>query len=163
MIIIGIAGLDNLSEVLRSSHESSLRMFNETRLKRLTQGEVKRIVNRCLNKANEINEEQTSIDEEGMETLLQFSEGYPHFIQQLGYCAFEQDTDNHISGLDVAQGAVGERGAIEQIESKYYRDDFYNRIQKDSYRQVLRIMADSLDSWVQKKKFALNSMVRILL
>jgi hypothetical protein len=39
---------------------------------------------------------------------------------------------------------------MEQIGDRYYRDNFYNKIQQESYRQVLRIMADHLDSWVSK-------------
>jgi hypothetical protein len=48
-------------------------------------------------------------------------------------------------------GAVGESGAINSIGNRYYRNDFYNKIQKDSYRQVLRIMAEHLDEWVDKE------------
>ena len=32
-------------------------------------------------------------------------------------------------------------GALDLIGDRYYRDAFYNRISKESYRQVLRIMA----------------------
>ena len=38
-----------------------------------------------------------------------------------------------------------------KIGDRYYRDDYYNKIQKDSYRQVLRIMADSWNQWVSKQ------------
>jgi hypothetical protein len=46
--------------------------------------------------------------------------------------------------------ALGKRGGLEIIGDRYYRNDFYNKIQKDSYRQVLRIMADKHDGWVTK-------------
>jgi hypothetical protein len=39
---------------------------------------------------------------------------------------------------------------MELIGDRYYRDDFYNKIQKDSYRQVLRIMAEKLDAWISR-------------
>jgi hypothetical protein len=55
-------------------------------------------------------------------------------------------------GMDVLLGAFGSRGALDVIGDRYYRDDFYNRIQKESYRQVLRIMADKLDGWVTKQE-----------
>lgn len=41
---------------------------------------------------------------------------------------------------------------MELIGDRYYRDNFYNKIKKESYRQVLRIMADNLDDWVTKKE-----------
>lgn len=150
--MLGIAGLDNLREVLHSSHESSLRLFDELRLDRLDPKDVNAVVDACLRKANKTNVEQTSITDDGRALLVALSEGYPHFIQQLGYCAFEKDDDRSIDSADVRDGAVGPRGAIERIGDRYYRDDFYNKIQKDSYRQVLRIMSDHLDRWITKKE-----------
>ena len=41
---------------------------------------------------------------------------------------------------------------MELIGDRYYRDSYYTKIQKESYRQVLRIMADKLDDWVTKKE-----------
>jgi hypothetical protein len=78
------------------------------------------------------------------------AEGYPHFIQQFGYSAFAADADNTIDEQDVNRGAFAKRGALEAIGDRYYRNDFYNKIQKDSYRQVLRIMARKGDNWVTK-------------
>jgi hypothetical protein len=93
---------------------------------------------------------QTSIDPEAREFLIASAEGYPHFIQQFGYCAFAKDSDGVIDKADAAAGAFGKRGALELIGDRYYRDDFYNKIQQAAYRQVLRIMADSLDGWISK-------------
>lgn len=62
------------------------------------------------------------------------------------------DQDDIIDRDDVIKGAFGKAGALELIGDRYYRDDFYNKIQKDSYRQVLRIMGDNLDGWVTKKE-----------
>lgn len=73
---------------------------------------------------------------------MHLSEGYPHFIQQFAHSVFAADTDNVIDAHDVVSGVLGRRGAMELIGDRYYRDSYYNKIQKDSYRQVLRIMAD---------------------
>ena len=53
---------------------------------------------------------------------------------------------------DVSGGALGPMGAMEKIGDRYYRDNFYNKIQKDSYRQVLRIMADKENTWISKEE-----------
>jgi hypothetical protein len=82
--------------------------------------------------------------------LINLSEGYPHFIQQFGSSAFAADVDGLIDEEDVWSGALSERGALELIGDRYYRDDFYRRIQQDSYREVLQVMSDHLDSWVSK-------------
>ena len=68
-------------------------------------------------------------------------------------------------------GAIGDGGAIELIGNRYYRDNFYNKIQKDSYRQVLRIMAGRLGEWISKteirvlfkgRDFILNNAIKAL-
>lgn len=150
-LMVGLAGLPGLREVLRTSHASSLRLFDEIVLSRLSGPEVGGVIDRCLKKANETNADQTTIEDEARGYLIRLSEGFPHFVQEFGYCAFETDSDNVIDTDDVAEGAFGERGAMVLIGDRYYRDDFYNRIQNDSYRQVLRIMADQLDGWISKQ------------
>jgi len=151
-LMIGLAGLNNLREVLRQSHPSSLRIFDEVQLGRLFRDEVSQVIDRCLTEANKTNKTKTEINEEGREALITLSEGYPHFIQQFGFCAFAVDSDGTITRDDVYAGAFGPRGALERIGDGYYRDNFYNKIQKDSYRQVLRIMAQNLDSWTSRKE-----------
>jgi hypothetical protein len=44
------------------------------------------------------------------------------------------------------------RGALDLIGNRYYQNDFSNQIQQDSYRQVLRIMAEYLDGSVSRTK-----------
>src|SRR5262249_8146472 len=82
--------------------------------------------------------------------LVRLSEGYPHFIQQFGFSAFEADTDHVIEITDVMNGAFGEHGALHQIGERYYRDDYYNKVQQESYRQGLTINHHKLDDWVTK-------------
>jgi len=151
-VMVGLVGLNQLRDVLRESHPSSLRMFDDIQLGRLTDEEVNRVIDSCLQKANLDNQVPTSIDEEARDLLVALSEGYPHFIQQFGYSAFMADQDDTIDRQDVINGAFGGGGALELIGDRYYRNDFYNKIQKESYRQVLRIMADNLDGWVTKKE-----------
>lgn len=151
-MMVGLAGLTELRDVLSASHQSSLRLFEEVELARLSNEEVDCVISICLKKANEINEDQTSIENEARQSLITYSEGYPHFIQQFGYSAFSTDQDGIISNKDVNQGSFGAGGALEAIGNRYYRDDFYRKIKKDSYRQVLRIMAKNLDNWVSKSE-----------
>jgi len=149
-VMIGLAGLPELRQVLLDSHPSSLRLFEELPLGRLSDGEVRSVINLCIERANRDNTEKTTITEDGEKLLVNLSEGYPHFIQQFGYCAFAADTDGTITDTDVLGSALGKRGGLEIIGDRYYRNDFYNKIQKDSYRQVLRIMADKDDGWISK-------------
>ncbi len=151
-LMVGLAGLPNLMKVLHSSHPSSLRLFDNLRIGRLTCEEVSIVIDFALERAEETNGVKCDISEEARGQLVALSEGYPHFIQQFGFSAFESDDDDNIDVDDVEAGSWGEFGAMEAIGDRYYRDDFYNKIQKDSYRQVLRIMADNLDGWVNRSE-----------
>jgi AAA+ ATPase superfamily predicted ATPase len=151
-VMIGLAGLPDLRNILLSSHESSLRVFDEMLLDRLSKAETNQVIGICLEKAGKDNETPTTITDEGRDFLINFSEGYPHFIQQFGYSAFDNDKDNKIDEDDVIGGALGEHGALELIGARYYRDSFYNKIQKESYRQILRIMANNLSDWITKSE-----------
>ena len=150
-LMIGLAGMPGLRDVLRESHASSLRLFDELPVGTLSNREVSWVIDRALSEANNENEEHTTIDADARSALIGFAEGYPHFIQQFGYSAFASDTDLVIDKEDVHRGAVGEQGAMEKIGDRYYRNDFYNKIQKSSYRQVLRIMAENGNRWVSKR------------
>jgi hypothetical protein len=151
-VAFGIAGLPELRNVLAASHPSSLRLFEELVLGRLSISESQRVIDMGLERANQLNEAQTAITADARHHLAYYSEGYPHFIQQFAFSAFATDSDNLIDVDDVMAGGFGTRGALELIGDRYYRDSYYTKIQKESYRQVLRIMADKLDGWVTKKE-----------
>lgn len=149
-LMVGIAGLPNTKQVLSNSHPSSIRIFDELVLDRLEESDIKYVINRVLEQSKEINGFETKISERAEKLLINLSEGFPHFIHQYGYCAFDLSDGKKITEKNVIDGAFGNNGAIEKIGDKYYRDDYYNKIKKDSYRQVLVIMAEKLDSWVSR-------------
>lgn len=149
-LMVGISGLPKTKNILVESHPSSLRIFEDLYLDRLEESDIKYVINRVLQHSNEINKFETKINEKAIKLLVKLSEGFPHFIHQYGYCAFELSDGKEITEENINEGAFGENGAIEKIGDKYYRDDYYNKIKVDSYRQVLSIMATKLDSWVSR-------------
>ena len=149
-LMIGIAGLLPTKQILSDSHPSSLRIFEELSLDRLNDDDIKYVVKRVLSHGKEINGHEIIIEDKALSLLVRLSEGFPHFIHQYGYCAFDLSNGKTITEGNVVNGAFGDDGAIEKIGDKYYRDDYYNKIKVDSYRQVLTIMAEKLDSWVSR-------------
>jgi hypothetical protein len=148
-----LAGLPDLRTCLTTSHPSSLRLFEELELERLAPEGAKWVIGRGLELAKELNGGTVvTATDEAQDFLVSLSEGFPHFLQQFCYSAFAQDTDNIIDRNDVGTSAFGKYGAMELIGNRYYRHDFYQRIKEESYRQVLRIMADHLDEWVTKEQ-----------
>jgi Cdc6-like AAA superfamily ATPase len=150
-LMVGVSGLPKTKQILIESHPSSIRIFEELNLDRLTDEDIKYVIKRVLDHSQELNGTRTEIEQQAEINLVRLSEGFPHFIHQYGYCAFDLSDGILITDDNIQKGAFGNNGAIEKIGDKYYRDDFYNKIKVDSYRQVLIIMAEKLDDWVTKK------------
>ena len=106
-VCLGVAGVSSVLDTLRQSHESALRLFSSFHLKPLSPHESVEVVRRGLKKATEKSGIAVSITPEAENYISNYSEGYPHFIQQFAYCAFEADTDNEIDADDVTNGAWG--------------------------------------------------------
>lgn len=95
-----------------------------------------------------------------MELIADMSEGYPHFVQQFAYSAFEEDKDNEISESDVLLGAHKENGALSQLGAKYFNELYYGRIGSNDYRLVLNAMAEFSDAWIHRKLITKQSGVK---
>ena len=149
-VMFVVVGLPEITDKLRQSHKSSLRVFNEIKIKELNSIERKKVIDMGLKHANKINEEKTTIAENAKEHISRLSDGYPHFIQQFSYSAFDVNSDGEISIEDVMHGAYRKNGAIDLIGTKYYEEDYNLKIQSDKYREVLSIMANDLDDWIKK-------------
>jgi AAA+ ATPase superfamily predicted ATPase len=149
-IIFGLAGLPELITTLKDSHESSTRIFHVLNLEPLSKEERIYVIDRALDEANSKSSSKITIEEEAKELIADLSEGYPHFIQQFGYSAFEADKDNNIDARDVLSGTFNENGALDQLGHKYFQEHFFEKVGTDDYRKVLIFMADFQDQWVAR-------------
>jgi len=149
--LIGLAGLPSIESKLRSSHESSLRIFRFAELIPLAWAERIDVVRKGLATATSTNGFETKITSEAEQAIASLSEGYPHFIQQFAHSAFERDEDNNIDSDDVLSGAFEKNGALQQLGRKYFENLYFDKIGSEEYRKVLRAMASHLDGWVNKR------------
>lgn len=156
-ILVGLAGLPHLMQKLRQSHESSPRLFRTLPLAPLEWGERKDVVRAALRDANAKNSAQTSITEGAIDALAKLSEGYPHFVQQFGFSAFDHDTDDEIDEEDVLNGAFKDGGALSQLGDKFFNEMYHARIGSEDYRRVLDAMAEHGDSWISRKDIIIES------
>ena len=145
-VCIGLAGFAALPSKLAESHESSLRLFHVFNLKPLEDRERQLVVEMGLQDANAKNNDKTHIDEDALSAIATYSEGYPHFLQEFAYCAFEADSDGIIDREDFMNSLFRENGAFDQLGTKYF-DKAYATPSSDDYRKVLHAMSDWLDGW----------------
>lgn len=151
-LLIIMAWLPKVREVLRESHQSSLRIFNELILPPLTKEEISELSQNAIIESNNATNWDLTITKEACADLFGYSEGYPHFAQQIGYSAFEANTDNEISGKDVMQWFFWENWALDRIWKRYYDTFYYRDISSKSHREILSILAKQWNTWSSIKK-----------
>jgi hypothetical protein len=151
-VMFVVAGLPDVCEKLALSHPSSIRIFSQLVITELSPEDRAYVVDRGLVVGNKINEEKTTIKVGAKTFISTLSEGYPHFIQQFAYSAFEFNKDGEIDEEDVAKGAFSEGGALDSIGSRYYKSAYNEQIKSDEYREVLEIMAENMNSWIKKSE-----------
>lgn len=159
-VIFGLAGLTSTIAKLRASHESAPRLFSILHLEPLSDSERIQAIEIGLKVANERNERKTEISLGALEKVADLSEGYPHFIQQFSYSAFEADSDNIIDEKDVSSGAYGENGAIHQLGRKYFSEAYFGKINSEDYRLLLNVMAEHGDDWVTRRQMIFESKLK---
>ncbi len=155
-MLLVLAGQSLIVNKLRESHESPLRVFQIIEMHPLESIEREDVVRRGIEIANEKNERKTSLDEDALKLIASLSEGYPHFVQQFSFSAFQFDDDDRINEADVSFGAYSENGAITQLGAKYFSEMYYSKILSSEYRKVLDYMSTHGDQWVSRKEIATN-------
>lgn len=156
-VIFGLAGLPTIITRLRESHESSPRLFHTILLEPLDEKETYEVIDIGMAHANSKNEEKITVTHHAKVLLADISEGYPHFIQQFSYCAFDHDKDNSIDINDVTESAYKAGGALSQLGDKYFNEMYHSKISSDDYRIVLNTMAAHADAWVSRKDLIAES------
>lgn len=147
-ILFVLAGLPNLRDVLKNSHESSLRLFREYYLSPLLKNEVEELIKNGLKESLDKSDIKITIDKNALDAIFAYSEGYPHFVQQIGFSAFEMCNDDNINLDDVRNGFFSKNGALNAIGDRYYKKLYYSDINTDSQREILDIMAYKWNEWV---------------
>ncbi len=148
--LIGMAGLPTLIPKLRASHDSSPRVFEAFLLEPLEVRERCEVIEKGLEEANRRNTSKTGATPDALDLIAHLSEGYPHFIQQFSYSAFEWDADGLIDSTDVVESAFAENGALSQLGHKYFNKMYFEQINSDNYRIVLKAMAKYGSAWVSR-------------
>jgi len=152
-ILFILAGLPHLTDVLRKSHESSPRLFEEINIGPLSIDDTRHVIKQAETQINNFYSSKNYRFTAGaVDSFHNYSEGYPHFLQQIGFSTIEFCDNNTIREKDVSNAMFARNGALELIGKRYYTDLFYNKINVDSYRKILEIMSENWNEWISKKE-----------
>lgn len=149
-VLFGLSGLPSVYDKLRLSHESSPRVFEPIKLLAFEPPEQIQAIDKGIFESNIKNPQRTVVQPEAAIAIAKHSEGFPNFLQQFAYSAFDADTDNSICTKDVENGAFAKGGAIDALGIRYFRDAYWSNIGSDDYRKVLKAMAVDGKKWVTK-------------
>jgi hypothetical protein len=84
------------------------------------------------------------VSEEVLQGMHYYSNGYPYFLQELGYWTFEADTDGILEWEDFNRGTGGSsdlKGAINAVGDNLFGQRVLSDLQSDDHREILGIMA----------------------
>jgi Cdc6-like AAA superfamily ATPase len=152
-VLFILSGLPHVTDILRKSHESSPRLFEEIVIGPLSYEDSRNVLKQAENEINKVEPSRNfQITDEALISFHSMSEGYPHFLQQIGFSTLELTDSNIIRAEDVRASMFAKGGALEIIGNRYYADLFYNKINVDSYRQILEIMAQKWNEWITKEE-----------
>ena len=143
-----LSGMPSMREKLYKDHPSVLRNFEPIELKAMPKDEAREVIKKALNEVD------VKIAPEAEKLIIDIAEGYPHFLQEAGYSAYEVDNDGIITPEDVKRGVLGTElypGSISRLGGQYFDKMYHMDIQSDVYREILNIIAWEKDLWVSRK------------
>ena len=114
LILFG-AGLPQLAGQAGDAKSYAERLFDFPRLDRLAQADAYAAIR------EPIEDEGAAIDEDALEEIFQQSRGYPYFLQEWGYNAWNLCSSDHIDASD-AEAATAT--SIRKLDSSFFRVRF---------------------------------------
>jgi hypothetical protein len=124
--MVAVGGLRGLQDVLRSGHNSALRLFEVIELQRMDALASMGIVVEGLKRASEEGDRVT-IQPGALRQMVTMSDGLPHFMQQIAYSAFAVNKDDVIDEEDVEDGTYNPEGAVAALAMHYGWSDLSTR------------------------------------
>jgi AAA ATPase domain len=129
--MFAIIGLPNVPVEISKDDPSAPRIFSYVELKRMTREECLDILHRCTKSAGK------SIETRAAESIATWSGGFPYFLHQLGYDAFEKDQDGVITAEDVSMGL---RASLVQFERMFF-GQLYKSIEGQQKQKIVDSLA----------------------
>ena len=170
-LMLVFVGMPTLNESLAEDHESFLRTFIPLTLDKMTITDASDVVNKVLKNGTK------TISKDALNLILEYSERYPHLIQEIGYSAYEVCENIEINSHDVETGIHGNdeyAGSVKRLGELFF-SKMYNEIKKsDNFKELLKITAKicgNQNNWASRqqilndftlKKTSLDSSIKTL-
>lgn len=147
-LMLVFVGMPDIKDKLAADHGSIIRSFTPIYLDKMERQDAEEVIKKALSGSGK------TISNEAVEKILNYSESFPHLIQELGYSAFEVSESNEIMGEDVDLGIHGNEsypGSIARLGELFF-SRMYDEIKKSkNFKEILKIIATlsgSRQNWV---------------
>jgi len=130
--MFAVIGLPNVPANISKDDPSAPRIFSYVELKRMTTEECLNIVRNCIATSTK------SIRDDAALAIATQSGGFPYFLHQLGYDAFEKDSDGAIDMKDVNNGLAS---SLLQFERMFF-GDLYKSVEGKQKQKIVDQLAN---------------------
>jgi hypothetical protein len=142
--MFAVIGLPDVPANISKDDPSAPRIFSYVELKRMTTDECLDIVRSCLAKSDK------RIEDDAAVKIATRSGGFPYFLHQLGYDAFEKDRDGIIDGQDLEEGFSA---SLLQFERMFF-GDLYKSVEGKQKQKIVDELAGSYSNPLTAKHLA---------
>lgn len=102
----------------------------------MTREESAQIIKRCISRSSK------TITDQVASALAGWSGGFPYFLYQLGYDAFEVDSDGDIDGKDIGQGLI--KNLVQFERMSFGRP--YKSVEGKQKQKIVDALAEGFDT-----------------
>lgn len=130
-------------DALTNDHLSFPRLFRYVNLAAMNEDECREAVLHALGTVSP----PLELEDLAGHVIYEYSRGVPGLVQEMGYWAFEVNTDSRLGFDDLIRGVVGgggHKGAIETIFDKHFRRTLTADLVSDRYFTLLQAAAEAI-------------------
>lgn len=130
-------------DALTNDHDSFPRLFRYVNLAAMNEDECREAVLHALGTVSP----PLELEDLAGRVIFAYSRGFPGLVQEMGYWAFEVNTDSRLGFDDLIQGVLGgggHKGAIETIFDKHFRRTLTADLVSDRYFTLLQAAAEAI-------------------
>ncbi len=142
-------------DAFTKGHPSFSRLFSFVDLPPLSQEETSEVTTKTLQKGVPI----LTISDEVLYGMYYYSNGYPYFIQELGWWSFAADNDGSIDWSDFIRGVLGSsdlKGALNEVGDNLFGQKVLSDLKSEDHRKVLAAIASEKSEIVNIAKIREN-------
>ncbi|HEY6291098.1 MAG TPA: hypothetical protein VI455_05980, partial [Terriglobia bacterium] len=108
-IMFVVVGPPHIPEEIAQGDPSAPRIFSYVQLNRMTEEESLSLLQRCLEGT------EKHINDDAARQITRWAQGFPYFLHQLGYDAFQADNDDVIDQDDAVKGFAESMVQLERM------------------------------------------------